>query len=77
MNKPSMLTYDASKTAIAFVLGQLDNQGREHVIAYGGRNLSKTEPIWSTTEHECLAVVLSISVLTCLVDSKSTPITKL
>ena len=56
MNKPFMLTYDASKTAIAFVLGQLDNQGREHVIAYGGRSLSKAEQIWSTTEHECLAI---------------------
>ena len=43
MNKPFMLTCDASKTAISFVLGQLDldNRGREHVIAYGGRNLSK------------------------------------
>ena len=36
MNKPSMLTCDASKTAIGFVLGQMDSQGREHVIAYGG-----------------------------------------
>jgi len=52
-----MLTCDASKTAIAYVLGQMDNQGREHVIAYGGRSLSKAEQIWSTTEQECLAVL--------------------
>ena len=43
MNKPFMLTCDASKTAIAFVLGQLDYQGREHGIAYGGRSLSKAD----------------------------------
>ena len=49
MNKPFMLTCDASKTAIGFVLGQMDSQGREHVIAYGGRSLSKAEQIWSTT----------------------------
>jgi hypothetical protein len=40
MNKPFMLTCDAGKRAIEFVLVQLDNQGREHVIAYGGRSLS-------------------------------------
>jgi hypothetical protein len=60
MNKPFMLTCDASKTAISFVLGQLDNRGREHVIDYGGRSLSKAEQIWSTTEHECLDVLKGI-----------------
>ena len=71
MNKPFLLTCDASKTAIEFVLGQLDNQGREHVIAYGGRSLSKAEHIWSTTEHDGLTVLEGIkhSVLICLVDS--------
>ena len=63
MNKPFMLTYDACKTAIAFVLGQQDNGGREHVIDYGGRSLSKAEQIWSTTEHECLAVLEGIKQL--------------
>ena len=56
MNKPFLLTYDASKTAIEFVLGQLDNQGREHFIAYGDRSLSKAE-------HECLAVLEGIKQL--------------
>ena len=63
MNKTFVLTCDASKTAISFVLGQLDNQGREHVIAYGGRSLSKAEQILSTTEHECLAVLGGIKQL--------------
>jgi len=36
------------------------NQGWEHVIAYGGRSLSKAEQIWSTTEQECLAVLEGI-----------------
>ncbi|CAG2211387.1 unnamed protein product [Mytilus edulis] len=38
-------------------LRQLDSQGREHVIAYGGRSLSRAERIWCTTEQECLAVL--------------------
>ncbi|CAC5404338.1 unnamed protein product [Mytilus coruscus] len=43
MNKPFMLTCDASNSAIGFVLGQLDSQRKERVIAFGGKSLSKTE----------------------------------
>ena len=57
MNKPFVLTCDASNSAIGFVLGQLDSQKMERVIAYGGRSLSKSQQGWNTTEKECFAVV--------------------
>ncbi|CAC5379676.1 Retrovirus-related Pol polyprotein from transposon 297 [Mytilus coruscus] len=53
MNKPFMVTCDASNSAIGFVLGQLDSQRKERVIAFGCKSLSKTEQVWSTTEKEC------------------------
>ncbi|CAG2199338.1 unnamed protein product [Mytilus edulis] len=60
MNKPFMLTCDASNSAIGFVLGQLDSQRKERVIAFGGKSLSKTEQVWNTTEKECYAVVQGV-----------------
>ena len=60
MNKPFVLSTDASGHAIGYVLGQLDSSGREHVIAYGGRALRPDERKWSVTELECLAVIVGI-----------------
>ena len=57
MNKPFILTTDASNNAIGYYLSQLDSGKRERVIAYGGRSLSKTERNYSTSERECLAIV--------------------
>ena len=60
MNKPFVLSTDASGYAIGYVLGQLDASGKEHVIAYGGRALRPDERKWCVTELECLAVVQGI-----------------
>ncbi|CAC5404335.1 Retrovirus-related Pol polyprotein from transposon 297,Retrovirus-related Pol polyprotein from transposon opus,Retrovirus-related Pol polyprotein from transposon 17.6 [Mytilus coruscus] len=57
MNKPFMLTCDASNSAIGFVLGQLDSQRKECVIAFGGKSLSKTEQ--PDDENEIAAVKVS------------------
>ncbi|CAC5392664.1 Retrovirus-related Pol polyprotein from transposon 297 [Mytilus coruscus] len=57
MNKPFMLTCDASNSAIGFVLGQLDSQRKERVIAFGGKSLSKTEQ--PDNENEIAAVKVS------------------
>lgn len=52
-----ILTCDASATAIGYVLGQLDDKGKEHGNAYGGRSLTNPERKWSTSEQEMLAVL--------------------
>ena len=51
-----LLDTDASDTGIGAVLSQVQ-QGRERVLAYGSRKLSKTEQNYCTTRRELLAVV--------------------
>ena len=58
-NQPFHLYTDASQYALGYILGQCIN-GREHVIAYGGRELSYAEKNYSTTEREALAVVAGV-----------------
>ena len=60
MNKEFFLSSDASGSALGFVLGQKDEQGKEYAIAYGGRALSHAEKKWSVTDQECLAVIEGI-----------------
>ena len=55
-NLPFHLFTDASHSALGYILGQIVD-GKEHVIAYGGRELSSAETRYSTTEREALAVV--------------------
>jgi len=57
MQKPFILTTDACTTGISFILSQLDNQGREHVISFGGRGLRRSKLNWTVSELECLAIV--------------------
>ncbi|KAK6191321.1 hypothetical protein SNE40_003043 [Patella caerulea] len=60
MTKQFILTTDASGDAIGYILGQKDDMGKERVIYYGGRSLSKFEAKWSISELECLAVIAGI-----------------
>jgi hypothetical protein len=54
---PFVLTCDASYKGIAYILGQRDETGKEHAIAYGGRGLRPNEERWPVTHLECLALV--------------------
>ena len=60
MTKPFIITSDASTSAIGYVLSQLDDQGREHPIAFNGRSLRGSEKNWGITELEGLALVEAI-----------------
>lgn len=60
MNKPFVLSTDASGSAIGYILGQKDENGLEYVVSYGGRALRVDEKKWTTCDLECLAVVEGI-----------------
>jgi hypothetical protein len=48
---------DASDLGIGAVLTQIDEQGKERVIRYASRMLSKNELKWHTQEKEALAII--------------------
>ena len=58
--KPFILDTDASLDSIGGVLSQ-EIDGRERVIAYGSRVLSKTERRYCVTKRELLAIVFFVS----------------
>ena len=47
--KEFIFATDASNVAIGAVLGQLDELGKEHPVAYENRVLNKVESNYSTT----------------------------
>ena len=55
--KPFTLYTDASDLAIGYILGQRDDKGMEHVIAYGGRSMNMAERRWGITDKEGLALI--------------------
>ena len=56
-SRPFVLDTDASDAGIGAVLSQADDEGRERVVAYGSRLLSKPERRYCVTRRELLAVV--------------------
>lgn len=59
-SKPFVLSVDASDAAIGYVLGQINSQGLENVIAYGGRALRDQEKRWHINHKERLALIEAI-----------------
>jgi hypothetical protein len=57
MNNDFIVTTDASTAGLGFILSQYDSEGRERVVAYGGRGLRNSERFWSITELECLGII--------------------
>jgi hypothetical protein len=57
--EPFILTTDASNYATGAILSQI-KEGKEVVIAYGGRKFQEAERKYTTTERECLAVLIGL-----------------
>jgi hypothetical protein len=58
-NKVFILHIDWNALGIGVIFGQLDEEGKEYVIAYASRN-NKTESNYSSYEGECLIVVWAV-----------------
>ncbi|CAG2190886.1 unnamed protein product [Mytilus edulis] len=56
LDKPFILATDSSEFSNGYILSQIQN-GLEHVIAYGGRQLRGSELKWHITDKEALALV--------------------
>jgi hypothetical protein len=49
-----------SAFGIGVILGQLDEEGKEYVIAYASRSNNKAESNYFSYEGECLVVIWAI-----------------
>ena len=59
-SKKFLLYTGASDYSLGYILGRRDEQGRERVIAYGGRALTPNEVKFRVTHKEALAIISGI-----------------
>ncbi len=59
-NKVFILHIDQNVLGIGVILGQLDEEGKEYVIAYASRSNNKAKSNYSSYEGECLVTVWAV-----------------
>jgi hypothetical protein len=59
-SKPFGIRMDASDYAVGGVLFQLDDQNKEHPVAYAGRKMQRAELLYPVREKELLAVMFAL-----------------
>ena len=59
--RPYTLRTDASGSAVAATLGQLDEAGVEQPLAFASQKLSSPQTAWATLEREAYAVIWALS----------------
>jgi hypothetical protein len=59
-SRPFIISTDASKHALGFILSQLDPEGRERVISYNGRATRPYEKNYTATELELCAIIQAL-----------------
>ena len=57
VNKPFIITCDASTTGLGYILSQKDDLGFERVVEFSGRSLRNAEKNYTITELEALSVI--------------------
>lgn len=60
MNKPLVLSCDASSYGQGFVLSHVDETGQEVSVAFGSRTMSQAERNYSQTDKEALAIIAGV-----------------
>ncbi|GBB83183.1 hypothetical protein RclHR1_00010065 [Rhizophagus clarus] len=59
-NRSFIIYTDASGTGLSAILSQLQENGKEHVIAYASRSMNRAEMNYAITDQKCLAVVWAV-----------------
>jgi len=60
-NKVTILTCDASAYGVGAVLSQVDNENKEHPVAFTSKTLNAAEKNYSQVDKEALAIIFGIN----------------
>ena len=69
-----MQCFDASDTGACSVLMQEDGNGVDHPFSYFSKKINKHQKNYSTTEKECLSLILALQHFEIYLTSSSSPI---
>jgi len=59
-NDTFVLTTDSSKLGCGYIISNEDSKGVQRVIAYGGRQWTKHESMWSVSELEMAGILYAL-----------------